>query len=181
MKRRLLSSMFVATVACTASAAPPNPYAGQETRDVKALSPEDVQSYLAGKGMGFAKAAELNGYPGPSHVLALASELGLTPEQRRQTRSAFDAMEADAMKYGRELVDEERRLDRFFAMREATPDAVNASVERIAALQAKIREAHLIAHLAQAKILTPEQTAHYAELRGYAAAEPAGGEHHHHH
>jgi Spy/CpxP family protein refolding chaperone len=181
MKRHVLLSLCIAMLACTAQAAAPNPYAGQETREIKALSPEDIQSYLAGKGMGFAKAAELNGYPGPSHVLALAAELGLTPEQQRQSRAAFEAMEADAIRYGRELVDEERRLDGLFASRQVTRDALNASVERIGVLQAKIREAHLTAHLAQAKILTPEQTARYAELRGYGAPEPAGGEHHHHH
>jgi hypothetical protein len=31
--------------------------------------------------MGMAKAAELNGYPGPAHVLALAKPLGLTDDQ----------------------------------------------------------------------------------------------------
>src|SRR4029079_2796548 len=43
------------------------PYAGQQARGVKALSDEEVSGYLAGAGMGFAKAAELNGYPGPMH------------------------------------------------------------------------------------------------------------------
>jgi hypothetical protein len=34
--------------------------------------------------MGMAKAAELNGYPGPAHVLSLATQLGLTPDQHQQ-------------------------------------------------------------------------------------------------
>ena len=42
-----------------------SPYAGQESREIKSLSPAEVDGYLAGAGMGFAKAAELNGYPGP--------------------------------------------------------------------------------------------------------------------
>src|SRR5690349_20980405 len=127
MRSRVLLSLCIAVLACAAQAAAPNPYAGQETREIKALSPEDILSYLDGKGMGFAKAAELNGYPGPSHVLALAADLGLTPEQQRQSRAAFEAMEADAIKYGRELVDEERGLDRLFASRQVTPQALNAS------------------------------------------------------
>ena len=41
------------------------PYAGEAGRDIKALSPQDVDAYLNGQGMGLAKAAELNGYAGP--------------------------------------------------------------------------------------------------------------------
>lgn len=37
------------------------PYAGQEKREIKALSSEDINGYLTGHGMGFAKAAELEG------------------------------------------------------------------------------------------------------------------------
>ena len=46
------------------------------------LSDEDVQGFLDGRGMGLAKSAELNGHPGPMHVLELAEELKLTAEQR---------------------------------------------------------------------------------------------------
>jgi hypothetical protein len=60
------------------AAEPRSPYAGQELRDVKALSNADIEAYLAGKGMGYAKAAELNSYPGPKHVLELSKELDLT-------------------------------------------------------------------------------------------------------
>ena len=35
--------------------------------------------------MGLAKAAELNHYPGPAHVLTLATELALTPDQKART------------------------------------------------------------------------------------------------
>ena len=62
-----------------------SPYAGQQARDIKALSPDEIQGYLTGQGMGLAKAAELNGYPGPLHVLELAAELKLTEEQDRKS------------------------------------------------------------------------------------------------
>ena len=51
------------------------PYAGQQTRAIKALSDDEIAAFLNGEGMGFAKAAELNGYPGPAHVLTLAQKL----------------------------------------------------------------------------------------------------------
>jgi hypothetical protein len=50
-----------------------NPYADQQTRSIKSLSEEDIAALLNGEGMGMAKAAELNGYPGPKHVLTLAN------------------------------------------------------------------------------------------------------------
>jgi len=64
-------------------------YRGQQDRAIKALSADEVAGYLQGKGLGLAKAAELNQYPGPSHVLALASELELTETQKDQTRKIF--------------------------------------------------------------------------------------------
>lgn len=165
-----------------ASASPPaTPYAGQETRDIKSLSPEDVRSYLAGKGMGLAKAAELNGYPGPAHVLELAGPLGLTPEQRSRTEALFASMEAKAASLGSALVEQERALDRLFASRSANAERLSSLLNEIGALQARVRGAHLEAHLAQVQILTPEQTARYAQLRGYAGASQPGHTHQHKH
>src|ERR1700682_4763348 len=68
------------------------PYAGQQTRTIKALSDQEVSDYVEGRGMGSSKAAELNHYPGPAHVLADSSRLELTDRQRAETQSVFDAM-----------------------------------------------------------------------------------------
>ena len=54
------------------------PYAGLESRAIKALAPSEVEDLRQGNGMGMALPAELNGYPGPRHVLDLAEELNLT-------------------------------------------------------------------------------------------------------
>jgi hypothetical protein len=45
-----------------------SPYVGQEYREIKALSTQEISDYISGRGMGLAKAAELNGYPGPAHA-----------------------------------------------------------------------------------------------------------------
>lgn len=161
---------------------PASPYAGQETRDIKALSAEEVGAYLSGKGLGLAKAAELNGYPGPAHVLKLAPQLSLTPSQRARTEALFASMEAKAVSLGRALVDEERRLDQLFATKSVTAEKLTRSLDAIGGLQAKVRGAHLEAHLAQADILTPEQNARYARLRGYVSENAhmdSGGQHKH--
>jgi Spy/CpxP family protein refolding chaperone len=158
-----------------------SPYAGQETRDIKALAPEDVDAYLSGRGMGLAKAAELNGYPGPAHVLALATELDLSPEQKQRTEALFTSMEAKAADLGHALIEQERKLDQQFASKAATREAVAAILQRIGELQAEVRGAHLQAHLAQLEILTPSQVARYQQLRGYTAADAHQGAHQHSH
>lgn len=167
MIRMLLAALVLG--GCVAHTGASSPYAGQESREIKALSAEERDSLVSGKGMGFAKAAELNGYPGPAHVLALAGELRLNEAQRRDTQALFTAMESRAITLGKELVEEERRLDRLFADRAATRESVAASLERIGALQAKVRGAHLDAHLEQVRILSAEQVARYVQLRGYSA------------
>ena len=174
MKPRLSAAVALLLIAANVPAA--SPYAGEEGRDIKALSAQDLDAYLTGKGMGFAKAAELNGYAGPKHVLELAGELALTPEQRTQTQALFAAMQTKAVALGRQLVDEERKLDRLFASATVTQASLQQSVTRIGSLQADVRAAHLEAHLEQARILTPEQRARYLQLRGY---ETPGAPHAH--
>ena len=58
-------------------------------REVKALSAEQMTALAAGRGMGSALAAELNGYPGPLHVLELADPLGLSEGQRAPNAPAM--------------------------------------------------------------------------------------------
>ncbi|HEV2611441.1 MAG TPA: periplasmic heavy metal sensor [Noviherbaspirillum sp.] len=177
MKSFIATTLIAATLFPAASSATSTSYAGQETRDIKSLSQEDINGYLAGKGMGFAKAAELNGYPGPMHVLELASELQLTPEQQAKTKQLFDAMQVKASMLGRELVAAEQKLDRLFAGRSANTELLDNSLKEIGALQAKVRGAHLEAHLTQAEILTAEQTARYLTLRGYGKQAATGVDH----
>ena len=161
-----------------AVASPLNPYAGQQSREIKALSAEDVQGYLTGKGMGLAKAAELNGYPGPAHVLGLSSELALTQKQEEQTKALFKQMEANSSSIGKQVVEEERALNDLFASKTVTPQLLASAMARIGQLQGQFRNVHLEAHIAQVAILTPEQLAKYKDLRGYGSAnEPM---HHHH-
>lgn len=171
------AAIAIAMLSNLAVAAPLNSYAGQQSREIKALSAEDVQGYLSGKGMGLAKAAELNGYPGPAHVLSLSNELALTKKQEQQTRALFKQMEANSSSIGKQVVEEERTLNDLFASRTVTPQLLASAMARIGQLQGQFRNAHLEAHIAQAAILMPEQLAKYKDLRGYSSAtEPM---HHH--
>lgn len=179
MSSHRLPSLLLSTLVASGVLAA-TPYAGQQARDIKALSADEVSALLAGKGMGFAKAAELNGFAGPAHVLELATELQLTDEQRVRTGALFAAMSASAIGAGRMLVDKERELDRLFATKAISPDRLAGELQQIGELQARVREVHLRAHLAQVEILTPEQNVRYGQLRGYAAA-PEQREHEHRH
>jgi hypothetical protein len=141
-------------------------YAGQQSRDIKALSEDEVQGYLAGAGMGFAKAAELNRYPGPMHALEHAEALALTPEQRT-LELLMRGHKDEARQLGAQVVRLERELDRLFAQRTATASLVDAKLGEIAAAQAKVRGSHLKTHLDATALLTPDQVDRYVRLRGY--------------
>ncbi len=151
------------------------PYAGMQTRPIKALSEQQVADLGAGRGMGLALAAELNGYPGPVHVLELADKLDLTADQRAGVRRLFDSMKSEAVPLGSKLLEQETELDRQFADRIVTPESLKASTAAVAVTQGALREAHLKYHLSTAALLTPGQMQRYAELRGY------GGKRKHHH
>ena len=151
------------------------PYEGMQTRSIKALSDQQIADLGAGRGMGLALAAELNGYPGPSHVLELADQLDLSAQQRSSMQNLFDQMKAEAVSLGSRLIEQETQLDRQFAHRTVTPESLKASTAAIAQIQGALRETHLKYHLLTSKVLTPPQTMKYAELRGYGA----GYRHHH--
>ena len=114
--RRILPIAATLVVMCSAAGAQSSqPYAGLEQRPIKALSQQQIDDLKTGRGMGLALAAELNGYPGPSHVLELGDRLDLTQEQRIQVQRLFDAMKQEAVPLGNKLVEQERELDRLFS------------------------------------------------------------------
>jgi Spy/CpxP family protein refolding chaperone len=168
MKTASLVAAFLATFIATVALSQESSYKGDETRAIKALSGSDVDGYLAGSGMGFGKVAELNHYPGPRHVIDMAGDLGLSDEQLSAAQAAFDAMHASAVELGTKLVEKERELDALFASGKADGDNASALIDEIAAIQGKLRFAHVGAHVAMRSILTPEQVKRYDELRGYA-------------
>jgi Spy/CpxP family protein refolding chaperone len=177
--KTLVLGVIMSIVAVAAAAHTDSPYVGQEMRDIKALSPQDIDDYLNGRGLGYAKAAELNHYPGPRHVLDLANELALTPKQMRQTRAIFETMHAQAVALGKQLVEKEQALDRQFVTGSMDAVSLQALLSDIGVLQANIRYAHLVAHLEQKALLTTQQVQLYDQLRGYRAAYGQGHRHAH--
>jgi hypothetical protein len=171
-----------ALVLVSAAAFAQSPYAGMQTRPVKALSEQQVADLRAGRGMGLALAAELNGYPGPMHVLELADQLHLSADQRAEVQQLFDSMKAEAIPVGTRLIEQEAELDRLFASRTITAERLKAMTGSIAETQGALRDTHLKYHLSTAALLNRHQMQRYAELRGYTGTgrghSPAM--HHHH-
>lgn len=147
-------------------------YAGQETREVKGLSTDDIDELRNGRGWGLAKSAELNGYPGPSHVLEMKEKLGLSPGQEQKVRALFDKMKTAAVPLGLELIEQEKKLDSLFTGGTADEANLLAVLQKIGEVRSRLRFVHLSAHLEMPDILTREQVKRYNELRGYGSGDP---------
>jgi hypothetical protein len=173
------SLLIVALMAAAATVeAQHQPYAGQESREIKGLSAKEIEQYRAGAGMGYAKAAELNRYPGPMHVLELADRLKLSPEQRQATKQLMDAHKAEARALGARLVDAEGRLEALFRRGEVRPEELATAVREAATVQGEYRLSHLETHRRLRAVLTEAQVAQYDVLRGYASGSGRSGHKH---
>ncbi len=135
------------------------PYAGLEARQVKALSHEQIADLRAGRGMGLALAAELNGYPGPTHVIEHAAALGLSDAQEAGMRELLAEMKAETIPIGEALIAAEVNLDRSFGSGSVTPASLQRAAAEIGGLQGELRAAHLKYHLRTAEVVSPCQIA----------------------
>jgi len=147
-------------------------YAGQEKREIKSLSETDIEELKAGAGRGLAKAAELNGVPGPKHLLELQDEIDLSVMQIAEIKMVFEQMNSKAKELGVQLIKKEKALESRF--RDSLPSTLELRelLTEIGDIRSELRYIHLAAHLETPKILTPEQIDRYNQLRGYASADP---------
>ncbi len=147
-------------------------YVGQEKREIKSLSESDIDELKNGRGWGLAKAAELNGMPGPAHLLEMKDEIDLSAKQVRAVEDLFKKMKQEAISLGLELIELERELNNHFARRTITDELLSLLLERVAQVKKKLRYVHLSTHLKTPNILTPVQIALYNKLRGYSSDDP---------
>lgn len=173
-------AMALTGTAAIATETTPSSYAGQETRQIKSLSAKDIDDLRNGRGWGLAKAAELNGVPGPTHLLELAPQLGLDASQMDQLQMIRQAMTATAKPLGEKLIVLETELDRQFARGTVTDASLRDLLAQIGKTYSELRYVHLATHFKTPSLLTAQQTAAYNKLRGYAPADPTpmgGGPH----
>lgn len=178
-------TLFLVSMASLASLAPaaadetPSPYAGQESCEIKSLSERQLTGYREGQGMGYAKAAELNHYPGPRHVLDLADRLDLDTDQAERVEAIFEEMNSSAVSLGKEIVSQEAELNSLFAAGSIDVKTLGTLLSQIAELEGRLRFVHLAAHLKTRAVLSDRQVQQYDTLRGYGDSH--GAEHQIHH
>lgn len=175
--RSVFPPFFVAfvlswSVAVLAETPKQSPYAGMESREIKALSAEDIAELRKGGGWGLALAAELNGAPGPAHLLELQVEIGLSTDQIAAIEVIFAAMQAEAVPAGERLIETEAAVEAAFRSGGVAEAGLRALIGAAETARAELRFIHLKRHLETPPLLTPEQVARYNELRGYVAANP---------
>lgn len=148
-------------------AAAPGPYAGFQGREIAALSPEDIAELARGGGWGLALPAEVNGWPGPAHLIELQSDLALDPDQIAAITAIRDAMRAEAIAAGAALIAAEGALDRAFRDGNIDEERLAALIDAAEAARSALRGVHFAAHLRTRPILGDDQIAAYARLSGY--------------
>lgn len=146
-----------------------SPYAGEETRAIKSLSADDIAELRRGGGWGLARAAELNGVPGPAHLLEIKDEIPLSDDQVASIGEIFATMQAAAIAQGERLIASEQALDDAFRARSVTDESLRQMLAEIEESRAALRYIHLAAHLDTLPLLTESQIARYVALRGYDA------------
>ncbi len=142
-------------------------YAGQETRSIKGLSDDDIDALKRGTGWGLAKVAELNGVPGPRHVLDMKTEISLDEAQIAAITGLYEEMKTKAISQGEIFIALEQELDKHFAEGTITDSILRSSLDAISEARSKLRYGHLAAHLQTVDILSMNQVVTYNKLRGY--------------
>ena len=172
-----MMALLALVAAPLATFAAEQPYQGLELRDIKALSPEEIAALEAGQGFSQALSAELNGFPGPRHVIDLAGDLDLTPGQRASVEGLFRDMQAEAIEAGRTVLAEEAQLEEAFRGGRLSEDELAAMAEEIGRQRGVLRGIHLKYHLRTRALLSPHQVSLYNAARGYAGHGGNGGHH----
>ena len=163
--------LFGIVLPCIVLASDRPPYVGEEYRLITSLSPKEIESLRNGDGMGFAKLAELNHYPGPKHVLDMADRLNMSPSQVDATRLLYIEMKNKAVILGEEILTAELLLDKSFKDGSVTDKTLESTLRDISSIRGQLRYAHLEAHLRQKRLLSADQVSKYDAIRGYRVNE----------
>jgi len=147
-------------------------YAGQEKREIKSLSEEDIKELSTGSGWGLAKVAELNGLPGPKHILEMKEEIELSPLQEQGIMKLFKAMNGRAVELGYVFIGLEKELNNRFATKTIDEKVLRELLEKLSKTYMELRFAHLSTHLKTPDILSKDQIEKYNRLRGYFSENP---------
>lgn len=170
-----LSTLLLALSICVPLSAlgqhnhgPQTPYAGMQNRAVKSLSDDDIKELRRGGGWGLALAAELNGMPGPAHLLELKAQIPLTDDQVAKTQALLNDMRKAAIPTGERLIAAETALETAFAKGAINEASLRGLLAESESARTELRFIHLSQHFKTVQYLKPEQIKRYNILRGYA-------------
>ncbi len=144
------------------------PYAGMQNRAIKSLSDNDIKELRRGGGWGLALAAELNGMPGPAHMLELKEQIALNQDQVTKTQALLDDMRKAAITTGERLIAAELALENAFAKGTVEEASLRRLLAEAESARTELRFIHLSQHYKTVQFLKPEQIKRYNILRGYA-------------
>jgi Spy/CpxP family protein refolding chaperone len=145
-----------------------SPYVDLRDTEIRGLSEQEIHDLRIGAGMGLALPAELNGWPGPLHVIEHEDELGLSAEQRQDIRRLRGEMLQQAVPLGEEILQAHAALEEAFRTKEIDESSLKGLLEHLESLQTQLRYVHLETHLKTYPVLTEHQRIMYDELRGYS-------------
>src|SRR5690606_2908264 len=83
-----------------------------------------------------------------------------------------ESMREAAIPLGRQLIEQERELDRYFQSGKLSDDRLRTLLARIGNTRTELRFVHLRAHHRTIEILTSDQVVAYNRLRGYSLSGP---------
>jgi len=137
--------------------------------------PSDRNLLELGAGAGMASYADLNGYPGPKHVLEMRDTLRLTDDQEKNLEAIFDEMSENARAKGELIIAKEIELDAKFRLGVATMSGVLRLSGEIGMLRGELRAVHMTAHIQAKEILTKQQIGLYNAIRHKSSQHTSGG------
>ena len=176
-----LTKVLITLMMCASLVPAQSIHGSHQVDEGKTLSADEIQGLLNGDGMGMARAAELNHYPGPRHVLDFASQLQLSEAQRSKTQEIYDRMHVEAVRLGRAILHKEEEIDDTFKKNDLDSDRLKTLVMEIARLRGELRLVHLLAHMEMKRVLSRGQIEKYDELQGYRIRGPVDEYHRHDH
>ena len=112
--------------------------------------------------------AELNGRPGPAHLLELSEELELSASQVEAISAIHEQMRTAAVAAGGRFITAEAALSDAFVGPELSKENLRQLLAEAAEARAELRFIHLSQHLSTPELLSDAQIQRYNVLRGYA-------------
>jgi len=131
------------------------------TGSVHAQIPADREALLNGDGNDQALYAELNGYPGPKHILDLASKLALTARQKHDIRELYNDTRTRARVLGKLIVKVEEEMHYAFNSGMLARESIEDDAESVGKMRGTLRGVHLAAHIKTRELLTKNQIKQY--------------------